>query len=49
MLRFAGSSLRPRARGGWQRRAEMWDAIMLAVAVAFFAVAITYASGLDRL
>jgi hypothetical protein len=27
----------------------MWDAIMLAVAVAFFALAITYASGLDRL
>jgi hypothetical protein len=35
--------------GGWQRRADMWDAIMLAVAVAFFALAITYASGIDRM
>jgi hypothetical protein len=35
--------------GGRQRRAEMWDAIMLvAVVVAFFALAITY-SRIDRL
>jgi hypothetical protein len=35
--------------GGSQRRAEMWDAIMLvAVIVAFFALAITY-SRIDRL
>jgi hypothetical protein len=35
--------------GGRQRRAEMWDAIMLvAVVVAFFALAITY-SRIDRM
>jgi hypothetical protein len=38
-----------RAPDGCQRRTEMFDAIMLAVAVAFFALAITYASACDRM
>jgi hypothetical protein len=34
---------------GWHRRIEMLDAIMLAVGVAFFALAIAYVTACDRM